>query len=351
MKRVIFIFIVICSMTVFAGNGSATIFQITNNDFNDAYPSLSDGTIAWRGDDGYSTNSVYFWGGGDSIQQLTQNGRYRSITVDSGNVYWNKYISHTSIPDSYFWDGQNVTHLFSGQFNSVDNGTVLQASTDGNLTFTNNGTVQTIHINDYASDYTLVGELCQSVLDNDTLAWLEIGGPNEGIYYWNGTSTVKISDDNTNSHLYLHNGQLAWNSGGGVYFWDGTSTSLISTNVLFNETPIFDGTISWMGNSSSDGREIYFWNGSSIETISNNPNVDDAPSLYNNTIAWMGSDGNDLEIFYWDGGSLDERIVLDLDIHAFNDGNNGSSTPEPSTILLFGLGLLGFAGVSRKKTA
>ena len=51
------------------------------------------------------------------------------------------------------------------------------------------------------------------------------------------------------------------------------------------------------------------------------------PSLYDDTIAWHRYDGNDFEIIY----------------------AKQTPVPEPATMLLFDIGLLRLAGVSRRK--
>jgi hypothetical protein len=49
--------------------------------------------------------------------------------------------------------------------------------------------------------------------------------------------------------------------------------------------------------------------------------------------------------------AYDNRDALVGTYNTFYEGSYGAPVPEPATFLLFGLGILGIAGASRKKTA
>ena len=113
--------------------------------------------------------------------------------------------------------------------------------------------------------------------------------------------------------------------------------------------------------TSSTGDDFIF-NGLYVKSWSELTTVASLPgSIYGHldgSLIWTVTGDVTNDFAWWAGvASTIDTLVIDIGINAnvfdnltFNE-SNGSSVPEPATMLLFGLGLLGVAGVSRKKAA
>ena len=146
-------------------------------------------------------------------------------------------------------------------------------------------------------------------LYNGTVAWIGIGGSDDDIFYWDGSTTVNVSDNAfcCDDYPSLFNGAIAWEgsdfSDSEIYYWNGTNITKVTDNNVSDKRPShYNGTVAWEGGDGNDF-EIYFWNGTTTINVSNSNDYDDLASLHNGTIFWRRWDGNDYEIFFWDGNT------------------------------------------------
>ena len=163
------------------------------------------------------------------------------------------------------------------------------------------------------SDYEIYyysGGVTTQLTDNATNCYMpslydgEIAWWGEGIDYWNGNTTTKISDSGCWPSLY--NGQIAWYSSDGyddeIHLYSGGVTTQLTDNTLTDYDPsLYNGEIAWCTHDGSDW-EIFHYSGGVTTQLTDNATKDSCPSLYNGAIAWHGYDGNDNEIYYYSGG-------------------------------------------------
>jgi formylglycine-generating enzyme required for sulfatase activity len=235
------------------------VWVITTNSVEDYYPSLYNGTIAWRSSAG-SGGEIYYWNG-STIQQITTN----SVDDDEPSLY-NGTIAWQG------WDGS-----------------------DWEIYYWNGSTIQQITTNSVDDRFPS--------LHNGTIAWEGWDGSDYEIYYWNGSTIQQITTNSVQDYEpSLYNGTIAWAGWDGsdleIYYWNGSTIQQITTNSVSDGDPsLYNGTIAWAGWDGSD-LEIYYWNGSTIQQITDNSVNDWSPSLYNGTIAWIAFDGSDYEIYF-----------------------------------------------------
>ena len=146
-------------------------------------------------------------------------------------------------------------------------------------------------------------------LYNGTIAWIGTGGSDDDIFYWDGSTTVNVSDNAfcCDDSPSLFNRAIAWEgsdlSDSEIYYWNGINIINITDNNVSDRRPShYNGTVAWEGWDGNDF-EIYFWDGTTTINVSNNNDYDDLPSLHNGSIFWRRWDGNDYEIFFWDGNT------------------------------------------------
>lgn len=238
------------------------IIQITNNDANDTDPSLYNGSIAWQSDiDGDS--EIFYWDG-TTVNQITNNDSFdANPSLYDGTIAWTGEGENNQAFEIFYWDG-NVTISIA-----QNNRYVIKPSLyDGKIAY--NGNVS-------------------NLLD--------------GVYYWNGVETVRITEEwESGYYETLYNGTIAWHDPYFIHFWDGNTIHHITSGGDTTEPSLHNGAIAWeSGGLGNLG--IEYWDGNIIHRISTN--LDRYPSTYDGTIAWerhyIGEERS--EIFYWDGNN------------------------------------------------
>ena len=120
----------------------------------------------------------------------------------------------------------------------------------------------------------------------------------------------------------MYDGEIAWygneDGNNNIYYWDGTSTTKITdTTATDYYISLYNGDISWSGGEDGDF-EIYYWDGINTTKLTNTSTTDYESTLYNGEIAWAGKDDGDMEIYYarlasaWIQDALPEVDILDF---------------------------------------
>jgi len=341
------------------------IYQITNNSYNDLYPSLWGNNIAWtsyaytgpsepRGYVYYGTEDS---SGSFSTQIIPDSAILDNTTRPSlhdGTIAWHDGYTNG---DLKYWNGSETitvpnSNVFSGEISNHDGSVAFTSGAGANngvrVTVWNGNTLETV------SD--LWGGWLSMYDGEVAFSGTEGNGSQHYLYVNDGTNTTQIDETFFNIQASpvpsLYQDSLAWLYAGDLFFMndytDPTSIRQLTTGVYIDwHASLYDGIIVF---SASDGhdKELYLWDGTVFKQITDNEYDDEKPSLFEDAVAWVGFDGEDKEIFFAENlTEADLDIITAFDYNGIPQG--GNPIPEPTTILLFGLGLIGLAGVNRKK--
>jgi hypothetical protein len=258
--------------------------QLTNNTYQDSYPSIYNDTIAWVSYPTSEPTGIYYWDGSSTTY----------VADGSSPSLYDGTIAYYSTEDGgsiYYWDGSSSTYVGQGGHPSLYNGTIA---------YDNGGSIYYWD----GSSSTYIGEGGIPSLYNGTIAWQWYDGTDLEILYWNGTATTQITDnDYLDEDASLYNGQIAWsgdvNGQREILFWDNNSVTQVTNNPTDDAYPsLCNGKIAWRRGDAGDTWEIFYWDSSTVMQVTNDEVGDGMPSLHNDTIAWHKYDPNSLEIYY-----------------------------------------------------
>ena len=176
------------------------------------------------------------------------------------------------------------------------------------------------------------------------------------IDYWNWSGT-QYGEDRTLSHWWdsvklTESNPLSYkhNINDDVNFAAGDSVTSANLELDFTNDEydiVFDGFLSFLSDTTE--HIFYAFDGSSWTYLDE---VDDGQYTVGVDIALLNIDGMlnvDLAVTNWDNGGTDAWLDHSRLYGTAETGSAATPTPEPSTILLMGAGLLGLMGYSRKR--
>ncbi len=353
---VVFLSVCLFSKTSLAG---WKIQQITNNDYHDRDPVLTDSLIGWLGRLD-ATDDVFAYDGTSTLR-LTNNGIVdQDLSGSAGYLAW---IDRGTPDNVYVYDGVKTTQvtttginfrpMVSGHYvvftrsvndifiydlsssSSVEHQIVAGASINehspyinGNwVSFTTNEGDSEIYYHDIALDTTtkLTNNALsdyESAINDNYIAYVHYDGNDREVMVYDRATpeTRQLTDDNlSSSNVTLSDSNVAYVTGQSsndavLSLYDAVtkSTVEVANNVSFyyDERPSMDGDfLVYMGWDGNDW-EIYVYQISSgVKTQLTNNNLDDRyPRVHKSKIVWQQNDNINPK----DG---DNEIMLAIQTH------------------------------------
>ncbi|MGL1903936.1 MAG: RICIN domain-containing protein [Fibrobacterales bacterium] len=168
-------------------------------------------------------------------------------------------------------------------------------------------------------------------IDGGSVVWSVYDGTDNEIFYYNGTETVQLTDNDDNDVCpSIDNGEIAWNTynynpeySSHISLYKDGETRLITSSAINYCPQIDNGVIVWYGYpAQGEMSEIYMYANNEVKNISNSPETDYNPILKGGTVVWEhvykreGSGRSTVtwsEIIKYDGSSLTSVSGQDLD--------------------------------------
>jgi len=344
MKRIIsalFLVLIILAANVACAFMPYEITQITDNDYDDLYPSINDnGYLTWSGWDGsdyeiYLKNSL-------ATTQLTNNilnDEYPHIN-NSGHIVWQGTGNEDS--EIFYYNGLAATQMTDND----DNDYLPNINNNNEIVWHGCVYFETIpyynifHYNGVTANQVTNEEthnIAPDINDNGYIAWdrSENINPKYRIVIFDGlieTELVAPEDDFIyNTYAKINNNEeVAWVAYDGDYelfLYDGLINQLTDNEYWdFRHNINDNGYITWGGGKDDESEIFLYYNGDVLQ-VTNNDRNDWYPDINNSQfLVWSGFDGNDYEIFL------------------------AKPVPEPSSILQLSVGLLGVMLFWKRRT-
>ncbi len=328
-KVFISIFIVFCcfflsAIKVWAVEYAVT--QFTNNEYNNYFPSISNGQIAWYTQTPDGSGLFYLYDGHQikPIGNFTNNpNNYNSPhpKISNGQVVWHSFDGNND--QIFLYDGgQPIPISNSGYdnfFPSISNGQIAWSGYDGNTyqiyLYNPNASPEVIPV---PNPYNTIDNRSPCI-NNGQVAWSGYDGNGYNIYLYdpNASPEVRqISDPNTTAYNWdvnINNGKIAWagySPGGSyqIYLYDGGQPKPITNNALQNYFPCLDndGKLVWESHNYSGGYhvDIFLYDSGQTTQITNAKVYSEFPILWsydpvmnNGEIGWDSYCGTSEQIF------------------------------------------------------
>jgi hypothetical protein len=192
------------------GDGNS-VTQITNNNTDDAFASLYDGTVAWLGTDGQD-HEIYYWDGKTTINVSDNDINDYHPSLYDGTIAWTgKPGAQWLLSEIYYWDGKTTTQL------TEDNARDVSPSLyDGTIAWEKDWQISYWDSQESIDISTGISLNSSPSLYDGTIAWRGYDGNDWEIFYWDGTEVTQVTDDDVDAFTpALHNGTISWTANDG----------------------------------------------------------------------------------------------------------------------------------------
>ncbi len=209
--------------TMYHAHGAGeSIFQLTDNQYNDGMPQIHNGQVTWYGYDGNDDEIFLF--DGSSVIQLTDN-EYEDTNpqIHNGQVTWRGYGYDIEGRDQeiFLFDGSSVIQLTDNEYEDR---------------------IPQIH--------------------NGQVTWTGYDGSDREIFLYDGSSVIQLTDNEyEDTNPQIHNGQVTWTRShlvdGEIFLYAGSWVIQLTDNQYNDRMPqIHNGQVTWHGYDGNDD-EIY----------------------------------------------------------------------------------------------
>ena len=259
---------------------SGTPIKLTNNNYDDLSPQISENNVVWQGYDG-NDNEIYFYNasiGGTPIKLTNNNNNDLSPQISGNNVVWQGY------------DGNDNEIYF---YNASIGGTPIK--------LTNN------NYDDFPPQ-----------ISGNNVVWQGYDGNDYEIYFYNasiGGNPIKLTNNNYDDFLpQISGNNVIWHGYDNpfardeIYFYNtsigGTPINLTNNNYSDYYSQISGNNVVWQSYDGTDA-EIYFYNASIGGTpikLTNNNYDDFPPQISGNNIVW--NDGYSNQKLFYNGRNI-----------------------------------------------
>lgn len=250
---------------IFLYNGNEVI-QITNNNYSDHGPNLSNGEIFWRAyPNGVSSNTEFFHYKEGVTTQLTNTGWYKTLMdTDNGQAVWSEDVDSNS--EIFYYDGTSVVQL-----------------TDDDL------------MHRYPSIHN--GEIAWYTYDSAASSYY--------IYHYNGTDVIRLTDGSTMVMApSIYNGQIIWKAYDPattkyeLYLYDGNTISQLTDNTQTENSPaIHENIIAWLVHNGQGTAELYVYENGQTSLITSKYESHFTPQVSSGSVTWYERNPNSVYVY------------------------------------------------------
>ncbi|MGL1904330.1 MAG: RICIN domain-containing protein [Fibrobacterales bacterium] len=208
---------------------NGTITQITNNDYVDDVPRISNGQIVWYGGEHYESYQIFTWKDG-ATTQITSSGTNSYVLIEDGLIVWTGTgIGASGYDDVYTYKEGVTTNISNSEIQDLrpvlNNGTVAwmsryhsyyeyrYAEEYHEILLWNGTSVESI--SGQALDYT------DPQIDGDDVVFMGVNTESyaRNVFHYNGSVMNQLTDNNNyRASLIVGDGQIAWKEQDGTNY-------------------------------------------------------------------------------------------------------------------------------------